>query len=229
MISVTQLNNIKLSKRLQAIYDLVPQSNVIADIGSDHAFLPIALVLNGKVTRAYASEVNEGPYEATVKNIEKHGVSNYVIPVLSDGISELEKDVNTISICGMGGSLIVDILDKDKEKLEHVTTLVLEPNNNEENVRIWLMNNGFEIAFENLIEEEGRYYEIISAVKGSANYSKEELFFGPVLLKEKSETFVTKWSNHREHLLKIMENINDKECFNYKLLEDIVNLINNVI
>ena len=226
---MTQLNNIKLSKRLQAIYDLVPQSNVIADIGSDHAFLPIALVLNGKVTRAYASEVNEGPYEATVKNIEKHGVSNYVIPVLSDGISELEKDVNTISICGMGGSLIVDILDKDKEKLEHVTTLVLEPNNNEENVRIWLMNNGFEIAFENLIEEEGRYYEIISAVKGSANYSKEELFFGPVLLKEKSETFVTKWSNHREHLLKIMENINDKECFNYKLLEDIVNLINNVI
>ena len=197
---MTQLNNIKLSKRLQAIYDLVPQSNVLADIGSDHAFLPIALVLNGKVTRAYASEVNEGPYEATVKNIEKHGVGNYVIPVLSDGISELEKDVNTISICGMGGSLIVDILDKDKEKLEHVETLVLEPNNNEENVRIWLMNNGFEIAFEKLIEEDGRYYEIIKAVKGSANYSKEELFFGPILLGEKSESFVKKWSNYRTYL-----------------------------
>ena len=226
---MTQLNNLKLSKRLQAIYDLVPQSNVLADIGSDHAFLPIALVLNGKVTRAYASEVNEGPYEATVKNIEKHGVSNYVIPVLSDGISELEKDVNTISICGMGGSLIVDILDKDKEKLEHVTTLVLEPNNNEESVRIWLMNNGFEIAFEKLIEEDGRYYEIIKAVKGNANYSKEELFFGPVLLNEKGESFVKKWSNHRTYLLRIMANINDKECFNYKLLEDIVGLINNVI
>ena len=70
-------HNLKLSKRLQAIYDMVPQSNVIADIGSDHAFLPIALVLNGKVTRAYASEVNEGPYEASVKNIEKHGVFLY--------------------------------------------------------------------------------------------------------------------------------------------------------
>ena len=109
-----QHNSIKLSKRLQAIYDLVPQSNVIADIGSDHALLPIALVLNGKVTRAYASEVNEGPYEASVKNIEKYGVGNYVSAVLSNGISELEKDVTTISICGMGGSLIVDILDKDK-------------------------------------------------------------------------------------------------------------------
>lgn len=208
---------------------MVPQSNVIADIGSDHALLPIALVLNGKVTRAYASEVNEGPYEATVKNIEKHGVKNYVTAVLSDGISELETDVNTISICGMGGSLIVDILDKDKLKLGHVSTLVLQPNNNEENVRIWLMNNGFEISFEKLVEEDGRFYEIIKAVKGNINYNKEELFFGPVLLKEKSETFVKKWDNHRSYLLKVMENINDKDCSNYKLLETIVNLINKVI
>ena len=89
---------------------MVPQSNVLADTGSDHALLPIALVLNGKVTRAYASEVNEGPHEASLKNIEKYGVSNYVSAVLSNGISELEIDVKTVSICGMGGSLIVDIL-----------------------------------------------------------------------------------------------------------------------
>ena len=224
-----QVNNVKLSKRLQAIYDMVPPSNVIADIGSDHAFLPIALVLSGKVTRAYASEVNEGPYEATVKNIEKHGVSNYVTAVLSDGISELEKDVNTVSICGMGGSLIVDILDKGKEKLSNVSTLVLEPNNNEENVRIWLMDNGYEIAFEKLVEEDGRFYEIIKAVKGKKNYSKEELFFGPVLLNEKSESFVKKWDGHRSYLIKVMNNINDKECINFKLLESIVDLINKVI
>lgn len=223
------INCPKLSKRLQAIYDLVPQSNVLADIGSDHAMLPIALVLNGKVTRAYASEVNEGPYEATVKNIERYDVNNYVSAVLSDGISELSKDVNTISICGMGGSLIVDILDKDKDKLESVTTLVLEPNNNEESVRIWLMNNGFEVAFERLVEEEGRYYEIIKAVKGNATYSKEELLFGPVLLKEKSDVFVTKWSSHRDYLLRVMNNINDKECSNYKVLETLVQEINKVI
>lgn len=222
-------HNIKLSKRLQAIYDLVPQSNVIADIGSDHAFLPIALVLNGKVTRAYASEVNEGPYEATVKNIEKHGVSNYVSAVLSDGVNELESDVNTVSICGMGGSLIVDILDKGIEKLTHVSTLVLQPNNNEETVRIWLMNNGFEISSEKLIEEDNRYYEIIQAVKGNSNYNKEELYFGPFLLKEKSEVFLKKWTNHKAYLNKVIENINDKECSNCKLLRSIVDLINGVI
>ncbi len=222
-------NNIKLSKRLQAIYDLVPQSNVLADIGSDHALLPIALVLNGKVTRAYASEVNEGPYEATVKNIEKYEVQNYVTPVLSNGISELEKDVTTISICGMGGSLIVDILDKDKEKLSSVDTLILEPNNNEENVRIWLMNNGYEIAFEKLVDEDDRFYEIIKAVKGKATYTKEELFFGPVLLKEKSDVFINRWTKHRDYVLGIMKNINDKECSNYKMLEYVVDLINKVV
>lgn len=224
-----QHNSLKLSKRLQAIYDMVPQSNVLADIGSDHALLPIALVLNGKVTRAYASEVNEGPYEATVKNIEKHGVSNYVEAVLSDGISELGKDVNTVSICGMGGSLIADILEKDINKLEAVTTLVLQPNNNEENVRIWLMNNGFEIVFEKLIEEDDRFYEIIKAVRGTSNYSKEELFFGPVLLKEKSDIFVNKWNKQRNYLIGVMKNINDKESSNYKLLEYMVELINKVI
>lgn len=224
-----QLNNPKLSKRLQAIYDMVPQSNVLADIGSDHAMLPISLVLNGKVTRAYASEVNEGPYEATVKNIEKYGVNNYVTAVLSDGISELGKDVTTISICGMGGSLIADILDKDKEKLEAVETLVLQPNNNEENARIWLMNNGYEIIFEKIVEEDDRFYEIIKAVKGKINYNKEELFFGPILLKEKSDVFVKKWNSHRNYLMGVMKNINDKECSNYKLLEYIVSLINKVI
>ena len=82
IIMKTQL---KLSKRLETIYDMVSFNNVVADIGSDHALLPIALVLNGKVTRAYASEVNEGPYDMSVKNIEKYGLSNYIEPVLSDG------------------------------------------------------------------------------------------------------------------------------------------------
>ena len=106
---------------------------------------------------------------------------------------------------------------------------MLEPNNNEENVRIWLMNNGFKVVFEKLIEEDNRFYEIIKAERGNVEYTKEELFFGPILIQEKSETFVTKWNNHRAYLLRIMENINDKECYNYKLLESIVSLINNVI
>ena len=220
---------LKLSKRLEAIYDMVSLSNVVADIGSDHALLPIALVQSGKVTRAYASEVNEGPYDMSVKNIEKHGLSNYITAVLSDGISELEADVNCITICGMGGNLICDILDSNKEKLSHVNEIIIQPNNNEETARIWLVNNGYDIEDEAIVYEDDVYYEVIKAVKGKAEYTKEELFFGPVLLKENSETFVKKWTNHRHYLLGVMNNINDKECYNYKLLEHMVCLINKVI
>ena len=198
IIMKTQL---KLSKRLETIYEMVSFNNVVADIGSDHALLPIALVLNGKVTRAYASEVNEGPYDMSVKNIEKYNLTNYIVPVLSDGISELEADVTCITICGMGGNLISDILDSNKEKLAHVNEIIIQPNNNEETARIWLVNNGYDIQDEKIVYEDEVYYEIIKAVKREQErrYSKEELYFGPVLLANKSDEFVNKWNNYKEY------------------------------
>ena len=137
---------IKLSKRLQKVYDMISLNNVVADIGSDHALLPISLVSSGKATRAYAVEVNEGPFDMTVKNIEKYNLDNYITPLLSDGISELQSDVSCVTICGMGGNLITDILDSNKDKLTHVSEIVVQPNNNEETVRIWFVNNGFDIG-----------------------------------------------------------------------------------
>ena len=218
---------IKLSDRLSAIFDMVSFNNVVADIGSDHALLPIALVSSGKVTRAYAVEVNEGPYDMTVKNIAKYNVENYITPMLSDGISELEVDVNTITICGMGGNLIVDILDSNKDKLEHVSELILQPNNNEETVRIWLVNNGFDIDSEVIIFEDGVYYEVIKGVKRAieGRYTKEQLYFGPILLANKGENFVNKWSKYRDDLKSVLSKIENKELSNYKMLSGLVNLI----
>ena len=218
---------IKLSDRLQAIYDMVSFNNVVADIGSDHALLPIALVSSGKVTRAYAVEVNEGPYDMTVKNIAKYNVENYITPMLSDGISELEVDVTTITICGMGGNLIVDILDSNKDKLEHVSELILQPNNNEETVRIWLVNNGFDIDSEVIVFEDGVYYEVIKGVKRAIErrYTKEELYFGPILLANKGENFNNKWVKYRDYLKSVLSKIENKELSNYKMLSGLVNLI----
>lgn len=218
---------LKLSKRLQTIYDMVSFNNVVADIGSDHALLPIALVQSGKVTRAYASEVNEGPYEMSVKNIEKYNLTNYITPVLSDGISELEADVSCITICGMGGNLISDILDSNKEKLAHVKEIIIQPNNNEETARIWLVNNGYYIENEAIVYEDEVYYEIIKAVKGTPEkrYTKEELYFGPILLSNKSEEFVNKWNKYKDYLNKVLAQINNPELSNYKMLEGLVRLI----
>ena len=224
IIMKTQL---KLSKRLETIYEMVSFNNVVADIGSDHALLPIALVLNGKVTRAYASEVNEGPYDMSVKNIEKYNLTNYIIPVLSDGISELEADVTCITICGMGGNLISDILDSNKEKLAHVNEIIIQPNNNEETARIWLVNNGYDIQDEKIVYEDEVYYEIIKAVKREQErrYSKEELYFGPVLLANKSDEFVNKWNNYKEYLNKVLAQINNPELSNYKMIAGLIRLI----
>ena len=226
IIMKTQL---KLSKRLETIYEMVSFNNVVADIGSDHALLPIALVLNGKVTRAYASEVNEGPYEMSVKNIEKYNLSNYIIPVLSDGISELEADVNCITICGMGGNLISDILDSNKDKLTHVNEIIIQPNNNEETARIWLVNNGFDIDDEKIVYEDDVYYEVIKAVRREQErrYSKEELYFGPILLASKSEEFVAKWNKYKEYLAKVLNQINNPELSNYKMIAGLIRLIEN--
>lgn len=222
---------LKLSKRLEAIHDMVSFSNVVADIGSDHALLPIALVQSGKVTRAYASEVNEGPYDMSVRNIEKYGLTNYITAVLSDGISELEADVNCITICGMGGNLICDILDSNKDKLEHVKEIIIQPNNNEETARIWLVNNGYDIDDEKIVFEDNVYYEVIKAVKKvpERRYSKEELYFGPILLANKSEEFVGKWIKYKEYLNKVLSQINNPELTNYKMLQGLSNLIERVL
>ena len=222
---------LKLSKRLETISNMVSLSNVVADIGSDHALLPIALVLSGKVTRAYASEVNEGPYEMSVKNIEKYNLQNYIIPVLSDGISELEADVNCITICGMGGNLIADILNSNKDKLSRVNEIIIQPNNNEETARIWLVNNGYDIEDEAIVYEDDVYYEVIKAVKReiTTRYTKEELYFGPILLKNKSEEFVNKWNKYKDYLNKVIAQINNPELSNSKMLTGLVKLIENAL
>jgi tRNA (adenine22-N1)-methyltransferase len=147
--------------------------------------------------------------------------------MLSDGISELEVDVNTITICGMGGNLIVDILDSNKDKLEHVSELILQPNNNEETVRIWLVNNGFDIDSEVIVFEDGVYYEVIKGVKRAIErrYTKEELYFGPILLANKGENFNNKWVKYRDYLKSVLSKIENKELSNYKMLSGLVNLI----
>ena len=99
----------KLSKRLQAIYDMVP-NGVVADIGSDHGKLIISLFQNGIISKGYAIENKKGPYSRLVKAIEDSGCSDSIVPMFSDGISELPSDVDTIVIAGMGGFNIIEIL-----------------------------------------------------------------------------------------------------------------------
>ncbi|MRG68366.1 tRNA (adenine(22)-N(1))-methyltransferase TrmK [Lactobacillus reuteri] len=189
-----------LSARLACVASLVPAGARVADIGSDHAYLPAALVLDGKIDFAIAGEVVKGPYENAVHEIKDHQLEGKVIPRLADGLAAIEPadKVDTITIAGMGGSLIASILEKDKNKLTGIKRLVLQPNVGESQLREWLMNNHYQIMTEKIIEEDNHIYEIIVAEPSVVpfRYSKYELDFGPFLLENKGPVFRKKWQEY---------------------------------
>jgi tRNA (adenine22-N1)-methyltransferase len=189
-----------LSARLACVASLVPAGARVADIGSDHAYLPAALVLDGKIDFAIAGEVVKGPYENAVHEIKDHQLEGKVIPRLADGLAAIEPadKVDTITIAGMGGSLIASILEKDKNKLTGIKRLVLQPNVGESQLREWLMNNHYQIMNEKIIEEDNHIYEIIVAEPSVVpfRYSKYELDFGPFLLENKGPVFRKKWQEY---------------------------------
>ncbi|MCC4326225.1 tRNA (adenine(22)-N(1))-methyltransferase TrmK [Limosilactobacillus reuteri] len=189
-----------LSTRLACVASLVPSGARVADIGSDHAYLPAALVLDGKIDFAIAGEVVRGPYENAVHEIKDHQLEGQVIPRLADGLAAIEPadKVDTITIAGMGGSLIASILEKGKSKLTGIKRLVLQPNVGESQLREWLMNNRYQIMTEKIIEEDNHIYEIIVAEPSVVpfKYSKYELDFGPFLLENKGPIFKKKWQEY---------------------------------
>ena len=189
-----------LSARLACVASLVPAGARVADIGSDHAYLPAALVLDGKIDFAIAGEVVKGPYENAVREIKDHQLEGQVIPRLADGLAAIEPadKVDTITIAGMGGSLIASILEKDKNKLTGIKRLVLQPKVGESQLREWLMNNYYQIMNEKIIEEDNHIYEIIVAERSVVpfRYSKYELDFGPFLLENKGPVFRKKWQEY---------------------------------
>lgn len=191
-----------LSKRLRMVADFIPKKSKLLDVGSDHAYLPIALVEAGHIDAAIAGEVVKGPFKSAQKNIAASGLDQEIEARLASGLSAmtLEDGITAISICGMGGRLIAEILEAGKDKLETVETLILQPNNREDDLRRWLRDNDFSIQAEQILEENGKYYEIIQAVHGSASLSALDCRFGPFLLKEKSPIFIAKWQRELDKL-----------------------------
>lgn len=191
---------IKLSKRLQAVANCVPQDARLADIGSDHAKLPIELIEEGKIEFAIAGEVIRGPYEIT-----KEAVAHYnICPRLADGLAAIEliDAIDTIVIAGMGGVLISEILEMGKKKLETVTRLILQPNNEEAVVRNWLTNNDFLMIDEQILEDKDKIYELIVAEHGSEKLTEIEILFGRKI--RQSKIFQKKWRRRITEIDKIL-------------------------
>lgn len=173
---------IQLSKRLQTVANYVAEGSIVADIGSDHALLPVYLVQSQKVGFAIAGEVNDGPLQAAKTQVQQAGLEAFISPRKGDGLAVIDAgEVNTITICGMGGTLMRDILEAGRlaGKLEGVTQLVLQPNIGEDAVRYWLSDHGFIIVDEAILEEDGKIYEIIHAHKSEHAAQLNEQLYDP--------------------------------------------------
>ena len=146
---------------------MVPRGARLADIGSDHAYLPIALCLENKIKYALASDINEGPVAAAVANIHKNGLSNKILAVRADGLDKTRDFApDCITVLGMGGELIVSILDKAEWVRDEGITLVLQPMTHPEILAKYLAENGFGIIDEIIVRDgsrDDRIYRIISA------------------------------------------------------------------
>jgi len=177
----------KLGPRLNQAVSYTKGFNVLADIGTDHAYLPIKAIQLGNVQKAIASDNKEKPLQNAMSNIKKSGLSDRIETVLSDGLDNIKAEVDLITILGVGGILITEILGK--ADLKNVKRLILSPNSETATVRKWLENNHFEIEAEEFIEEKHTYYQLIVAKHGEMKLNEIEREFGPVAIRSNDMTF----------------------------------------
>ena len=156
-----------LDTRLRAAADMVPDGARLADIGSDHAYLPIALCLEGKIEYALASDINEGPVASARANISKNGLSGNIEAIRADGLDKARDFApDCITVLGMGGELIVTILERAEWVRDDRITLVLQPMTHAEILAEYLAENGFEVTDERIVsvgERDDRIYRLLKA------------------------------------------------------------------
>ncbi|WP_309137396.1 tRNA (adenine(22)-N(1))-methyltransferase TrmK [Pseudomonas sp. LS44] len=190
------MNEQRLSVRLDRVAAHVPAGARLADIGSDHGYLLVALMNRGVIAAAVAGEVALTPFHSAQRTVRENGLSQRITVRLANGLAAIEPGdgITAISLCGMGGETIRDILDSGKAHLSGEERLILQPNGGEQPLRKWLMENGYRILCEEVLRENRFDYEIIVAERiGPAMYSAEELYFGPLQLQERSSAFLAKW------------------------------------
>lgn len=167
-------DSIKLGPRLNGIASLISFKTRLADIGTDHAYLPIALCEQGKIERAIATDIHKGPYQSALAAVQNHKLDNKIDVRLGNGLYPLMPgEVDTLTLAGMGGRTILEILFARPDILSEISDLIVQPQGLESKVRYDLLKAGWLLKEENLVEE-GRVY-VIMAFSRKAGYSKQEI------------------------------------------------------
>ena len=197
----------KINDRLKKIGDLVEANSFCLDVGCDHAFLDIYLVQRGENIKAIASDVKEGPLNHARENINKYHLEDKIECRLGNGLDTYSDYVDTIIISGLGGRSMIGIFKSHLEVLKKVNTIILSPNNYQEDVKRFLCKHHFYLSNEELVKEGKFIYQILVFSRGKRKYSRREYFFGPVLLEKKGKLFDEYYKRElvsREILIKVL-------------------------
>ena len=204
----------RLDGRLAAVAALVPFGARVADVGTDHAYLAIALVKDRGAKTVVATDKNEGPCAAARRTLSAEGLSDRVPVRCGDGLAPLlPGEVDTVCIAGMGGGLIASILTAGSEVFAGIARLVLQPMNDAATLRRWLYENGWHIVEESLATVDGRLYEIIAAEPGEEITPEPWLLtIGPVLWQEKPPLFSRHVDAQMERLRRILQGMEKSDA-----------------
>lgn len=177
----------ELSKRLYAVAGLVTEGASVADIGTDHGYVPIYLIKNKIASKVIAMDINRGPLERAKMHIIGHGLKGQIETRLSDGLKMIKPgEVDGMIAAGMGGSLVIKILEDSKEVVDYLSFAILQPQSEISKVRKYLHDNGLIIVDEDMVEEDGKFYPMMKVVHGeSEKYEEYEYIYGKRLLEKK--------------------------------------------
>lgn len=203
------MNAQRLSERLTRVASYVEKGSIVADIGSDHAYLPCYLVHQQIADKAVAGEVAKGPYESARKQVRAEQLQNYITVRFANGLQAIESEdhVDTVTIAGMGGPLIASILDQDIDRLKTVNRLILQPNIHAKAIREWALLNDWKLVAEEILQEDDKIYEILVMERGKMTLSESELLLGPFLMVDRNDVFQKKWQKESAEWTRILEAI----------------------
>lgn len=223
---------VKLSKRMNAVAAMVGSGGVLADVGTDHGYIPIALVERQKIKAAIAMDINGGPLSRAAENIKAAHLEDYIETRLSDGVSALcAGEADSIVIAGMGGELMLHILLDGEKVCASAAEMVLQPQSDIRKVRAFLREHQYKIIDEDMVYEDGKYYPMMKAVKDESGEIWMRMddeakavcdIYGPLLLRGGHPVlrrFLVRQHRQLTGLLQRLESGNKSEAVKKRILE----------
>ena len=202
-----------LSERLKAVANMITPGLTVADIGCDHAYLPIWLVREEISPHVIACDINAGPIERARENIEDVELTDRIEVRQGDGLSVIAPgEAGSVVMAGMGGKLMVKILDEGSDVLEKVSEIIMEPQSDVALVRHFLQDNGYRIISENMVNEDDKFYPLIKAIHGQMNWDKEVYFrYGKVLLREENPVLHEFLLIEKDYCSRLLKELSENE------------------